>query len=166
MSTPETRPTIVVGYDGSAPARAALAFAARQVGPRGRVFVVHAYELPPDFLAFPYYDRSLSERHHRGEALLRDLRLQDDFQAGPEYETELIGGPAASAIARVARARHADQIVVGTRSFGRVRALFGSVSHELLHTADCPIVVIPAAALSAPSKDDRHAEGRRSIAEL
>ena len=142
-------PTIVVGYDGSDPARAALVFAARQAGARGRVYVVHAYELPPDFLGSPYYERLLTERRDRGAALLRDLPLEDNSLAGPAYETELIGGPAAEAIAGVARARNADQIVVGARGLGRVRALLGSVSHELLHVADRPVVVIPAAVLGS-----------------
>jgi nucleotide-binding universal stress UspA family protein len=143
----EPAPTLVVGYDGSDAARAALVFAARQAGPSGRVFVVHAYELPPDFLGSPNYDRVLSERRDRGEALLRDLPLQDDPLAGPEYETELLGGPPAQAIADVARARRADEIVVGARGIGRVRGLIGSVSHELLHIADRPVVVIPLAAV-------------------
>jgi nucleotide-binding universal stress UspA family protein len=147
MASEESAPTIVVGYDGSDAARAALVFAARQAGPEGRVFVVHAYELPPDFLGSPNYDRLLSEHRDRGEALLRDLPLGSDALAGPEYETELIGGPPAHAIADVARVRHADEIVVGARGLGRVRALLGSVSHELLHIADCPVVVVPTAAL-------------------
>lgn len=137
----------MVGYDGSDPARAALLFAARQAGASGRVLIVHAYELPPDMLGSPYYDHLLSERRDRGEALLRELPLEDEALAGPEYETELIGGRAAEAIADVARVRNADQIVVGARGVGRVRALLGSVSHELLHVADRPVVVIPAAVL-------------------
>ena len=147
MPSREPAPTVVVGYDGSDPARAALVFAARQVGTRGRLFVVHAYELPPDFLGSPFYDRFLSERRDRGEALLRDLPLQDEVLAGLDYETELIGGSPAEAIAEVARVRHADEIVVGARGHGRVRALLGSVSHELLHIADRPVVVIPAAVI-------------------
>jgi len=139
----EPAPTLVVGYDGSDAARAALVFAARQAGPSGRVFVVHAYELPPDFLGSPNYDRVLSERRDRGEALLRDLPLQDDPLAGPEYAPQ----PPAQAIADVARARRADEIVVGARGIGRVRGLIGSVSHELLHIADRPVVVIPLAAV-------------------
>jgi nucleotide-binding universal stress UspA family protein len=66
-----------------------------------------------------------------------------------EYETELIGGPPAEAIANVARVRDADEIVVGARGLGRVRALLGSVSHELLHIADRPVLVIPAAAVES-----------------
>ena len=73
--------------------------------------------------------------------------MHDELLAGPEYEPELIGGPPAEAIAAVARARHADEIVVGARGIGRLRALLGSVSHELLHIADRPVVVIPAAAI-------------------
>ncbi len=147
MSSRIPTPTIVVGYDGSDAARAALMFAARQAGASGRVFIVHAYELPPDFLGSPYHDRLLSERRDRGEAWLRELPLDDHALAGPQYHTELIGGPPAEAIADVARARNADQIVVGARGLGRVRALLGSVSHELLHIADRPVVVIPAAVL-------------------
>jgi nucleotide-binding universal stress UspA family protein len=147
MASAEPTPTIVVGYDGSDASRAALLFAARQARPRGRVFVVHAYELPPDFLGSPNYQDLLTQRRDRGEALLADLPLGDDALAGPEYETELVGGPPAQTIANVARVRHADEIVVGARGLGRVRALLGSVSHELLHLADRPVVVIPAAAV-------------------
>ena len=147
MASPDPAPTIVVGYDGSDAARAALLFAARQAGSRGRVFVVHAYELPPDLLGSPNYERLLSERRARAEAMLRELPLEGDALEGPVYETELIGGPPAQAIADVARARHADEIVVGARGLGRVRALLGSVSHELLHLADRPVVVIPMAAI-------------------
>jgi nucleotide-binding universal stress UspA family protein len=59
----------------------------------------------------------------------------------------LIGGSAAQAIADVARVRDADAIVVGARGLGRLRSLLGSVSHELLHIADRPVVVIPTAAI-------------------
>lgn len=149
MSDQEPRPTIVVGYDGSVAARAALLFGARQAGVGGRVFIVHAYELPPDMLGSPNYERMLSERRGRGEALLNELPLESAELAGPTYETELIGGPAAEAIAGVAHARKADEIVVGARGLGRVRALLGSVSHELLHIAACPVVVIPTAVVAA-----------------
>ena len=148
MSTETPSPTIVVGYDGSDSARAALLFAARQAGSAGRVFIVHAYELPPDFLGWPNYDDLLSERRRQAQAVLDALPLDEEL-AGPDYHVELIGGPAAEAIAEVARVRRADEIVVGARGLGRVRALLGSVSHELLHVADRPVVVIPTAAITS-----------------
>lgn len=136
---------VVVGYDGSEPSRAALKAAARRVGSDGVVYVVHAYDLPPDFLGYPNFDRLLSERKNHGRALLDAAAAEEP--AGPEYVLELIGGPPAQAIADVASARHADEIVVGARGHGRVRALLGSTSHELLHIADRPVLVIPAAAV-------------------
>ena len=132
-------------HDGSQPARAALLFAAPQAAPRGRAFVVHAHELPPDLLGFPYYDHLPSERRDRGEALLRDLPLHDDLLAGPGTTPSRSKVRQRQPSADVAGARHADQIVVGSRGLGRVRALLGSVSHDVLHIADRPVVVIPAA---------------------
>jgi nucleotide-binding universal stress UspA family protein len=43
----------------------------------------------------------------------------------------------------VAHAHDADEIVVGARGLGRFRGALGSVSHDLLHEADLPLVVIP-----------------------
>lgn len=149
MSSGAQAPTIVVGYDGSDSARAALLFAARQAGSRGQVFIVHAYELPPDFLGWPNYDSLLAERRARAQATLDELPLDSGELAGPQYTIELIGGPPAEAIADVARVRNADEIVVGARGLGRMRALLGSVSHELLHLADRPVVVIPTAAITS-----------------
>ncbi|MGZ4184397.1 MAG: universal stress protein [Solirubrobacteraceae bacterium] len=147
MASLTPRPSIVVGYDGSDASRAALLFAARQAGSGGRVFVVHAFELPPDLLGSPNYEAILSQRRDRGEALLKALPLEEEPLAGPAYELELIGGPAPEVIERVARIRNVDEIVVGARGLGRMRALLGSVSHELLHIADRPVVVIPTAAV-------------------
>ena len=146
----ERRPVIVVGYDGSEASRAAVTMAARRAGRNGIVFVVHAYELPPDFLGSPNFERLLSDRKDHGRALLDAMPLTgNDELLETEYETELIGGPPAEAIANVARVRDADEIVVGARGLGRVRALLGSVSHELLHIADRPVLVIPAAAVES-----------------
>ncbi len=152
MSASERRPVIVVGYDGSEPSRAALALGARRAGRHGKLFIVHAYDLPPDFLGSPYHQQMLSAHKDHGRALLDSMPLTgNDEVLEVEYETELIGGPAAQAIADVARARDADEIVVGARGLGRVRALLGSVSHELLHVADRPVLVIPAAAVERES---------------
>lgn len=138
--------TLVVGYDGSETSNRALDYAIGRLGPGGRLFIVHAYELPPDFLGWPNYETLLHERQSHGREVLGALSGSHRL-AGVDYVTELVGGPAALAIADVARVREADEIVVGSRGLGRVRVLLGSVSHELLHLADRPVVVIPAASV-------------------
>lgn len=138
------RPRIVVGYDGSETARQAVAYAADRAGETGKVWVVHCYGPPPDWLGAPNYQRLLEDHQARGKAILDSLLLEgDDELVDVDYELELVDGKPAEALARVAEVRDADEIVIGSRGFGRLRSALGSVSLETLHVADRPVVVIP-----------------------
>ena len=128
---------IVVGYDGSQTARRALDYALERAGSNGRVIAAYAFEPPHDWLGYADYDRVVADHRARGRALLDELPTEQSI------ETDLLAGSPAEAIARVAAARGADEIVVGSRGFGSMRAALGSVSHELLRLADRPVVVIP-----------------------
>ena len=56
-------------------------------------------------------------------------------------EREAAAGGAASAI--IDAAKDATLVVVGSRGLSRARELvFGSVSHQVVHHAPCPVVVI------------------------
>ena len=144
MSTDSRGRSIVVGYDGSPASRAALAYAAERAGEDGRIYIVHAYSLPADWLGAPNYTDLMGLAQERALSQLDNIEQESGADlAGVEWETELMGGAPAPAIARVADVRGADEIIVGTRGFGRARALFGSVAHELIHLAECPITVIP-----------------------
>lgn len=138
------RCTVVVGYDESPPARAALAYAVGRAAGGGRVVVVHAFHPTPDWLGAPYSQRVLDAYQAHGRALLRSLEERD---LGVELSTSLLEGPPARAIVAAADARDADEIVVGSRGFGRLRGVLGSVSHAILHETDRPVVVIPADAV-------------------
>jgi nucleotide-binding universal stress UspA family protein len=140
--------TVVVGYDGSPPAEAALAYAAQRAIAGGRIVAVHAFQPTPDWLGSPYYQRALDASQAQGRALLDSLEQRTDI--GAELATSLLEGPPARAIVAAADARDADEIVIGSRGFGRLRGALGSVSHAVLHEADRPVVVIPAEA-TAPA---------------
>ena len=132
--------TLVVGYDGSEAARRALDYAVQRVN-GGKLFLVAAVVPPPEWMGAPGWQQILDEEHERGRQLLEDA--VERMPEGVDYSTELIDGPAADAIVNVAAARHADEIVVGSRGLGRVRAVLGSVSHDVLHMSDKPVVVVP-----------------------
>jgi nucleotide-binding universal stress UspA family protein len=148
--TPDTSsPRIVVGYDGSAASRAAIARAAQCAGEHGQVYIVHAYSLPNDWLGVPDYQRLLDIELNRARDLMGRLDEQSGADlSGTNWETEIIGAAPAKAIADVAAARDADEVILGTRGHGRARALLGSVSHELIHLAACPVTVIPERAVA------------------
>jgi nucleotide-binding universal stress UspA family protein len=121
---------IVVGYDGSATAKAAVDYAAREAGRRGSVHVVHAC--------------SPVEEEAHARALIDGLALEDDPLLDTRWEAELVFARPVDALLETARKRGADQIVVGSRGRGLLaRTALGSVSHELLQRSDVPVVVIP-----------------------
>ena len=143
--TPDTAAgCVVVGYDGSPASRAALARAADRAGEHGKVYVVHAYAVPTGWIAGPPYQELLDAQLNHARDLIGRLEEESgaDLQ-GVSWEAEVIGDAPARAIAHVAATRDADEIIVGTRGFGRGRALLGSVAHEVIHLAECPVTVIP-----------------------
>jgi nucleotide-binding universal stress UspA family protein len=135
---------VVVGYDGSQPARDAVSWAAERVGRHGLVIIVNAGRGQPDWLAAPGLDRLLRDRLLYGHALIDELFLEagDDLLT-TRCETEVIDDLPARALAAAARRWDADEIVVGSRHRARVRAHTGSVARELLQIADRPVVVVP-----------------------
>jgi nucleotide-binding universal stress UspA family protein len=143
--------TVVVGYDGSPPSQAAIDYAAARAAEGGRVVAVHAFQPVPDWVGTPRYQEALDAHQEHGRELLRSLDERRDV--GAELTTSLLEGPAAMAIVAAADARDADEIVIGSRGFGRIRGILGSVSHALLHEADRPVVVIPSDAVRDPRDD-------------
>ena len=136
-----TGPVIVAGYDGSPESRAAVANAEQRAGPHGTVVVVHVAESVPDWLGAPYYDRAVEEGHLAARQLLGGI--EEAAPGEPVIEHAVVEGEPAEALMRVAQARDAREIVVGSRGLGRLRALMGSVSHRLLERSDRPVVVVP-----------------------
>jgi nucleotide-binding universal stress UspA family protein len=133
--------TLVDGYDGSDEAQRALNHAVKDVDGAGKLFVVSVVAQPPDFYGMPELQHFIDAAHARGRELLEEAVAQ--IPEGVDVETELLEGDPADALVRVADARSADEIVIGSRGLGRVRAVLGSVSHDVLHLARVPVVVVP-----------------------
>ena len=143
MTTDTPSRTIVVGYDGSPSAHAAVEHAIDRALPDGRVVLVHAYHVPADFVGASYYNTMVDDASQFATGALDGLERDCQRLVLVDYERDLITGPAAPAITRAAEVRNADEIVVGSRGVGRVRALMGSVAHDVIHLAQCPVTVIP-----------------------
>ena len=67
--------TIVVGYDGSSEAQAALAAAAARAGEGGTVVAVYAAEPASNWLDTPHYARALEMRRGRATRIFEDLPI-------------------------------------------------------------------------------------------
>ena len=150
--------TSVVGYDGSDEARAAVAVALDRSRAGDSIVIVHATPAASSWLGTPEYGRVVIEIQQTGQQVLDEMRPIAE-QVDRQVEFEMLEGAPAEILIRVAAVRDADDIVVGSRGLGRLRAAaLGSVSQQLLRDADRPVLVVgpdAAAAVAAPVADDR-----------
>ena len=135
--------TIVVGYDGSGCAKAALDRALELAGPTGKVIITYA-DAPPRIgassLVPPENIRELGEKV-TGEA------LREAQRRGVPAEVVLENERPAEALLTVAERTKADIIAVGSRGESQLTGLLlGSTPYHLVHRATMPLLVVPQAA--------------------
>ena len=133
---------ILVATDGSENGRHALDEAVELAAAAGaKLTVVYVRHAPLPVLGEPVYQRSLSlELRHANETVAIATGLA--HTAGVEAEAEVLEGDPAKRIVELARLLDVDLIVVGSRGLGTVAgALLGSVSRDVLHHADRPVLV-------------------------
>jgi nucleotide-binding universal stress UspA family protein len=145
---PERPPAgVVVGIDGSADSQPAVGYAFEQASSRG---------VPLEVVRAWWFDRADAPGSVE-QALATDDRVaaQQDLLVAealagwaekyPDVEVKrsVISSPVVSAL--LERAADAELLVVGSRGRGGFAALLlGSVSHAVLHRADCPVAVVRA----------------------
>ncbi len=145
--------SILVGYDGTRAAEAALgrvATLAKAFGSRVVVVSVASPEpVAPDgaFGLMPYYDLGAATVDAQlDEALWQQHRKRvEEFFAGSGTSVEFAGvmGSPVEEILEVAEREHADLIVVGTGEPGLLdRLLGGSVSQGVARRAHCDVLIV------------------------
>jgi nucleotide-binding universal stress UspA family protein len=133
---------ILVATDGTENGQFAVE-QALELARHGGAELVIAYvrHAPLPVLGQPFYQRSLSvELRHADE--LTGTAAASATAAGVDTAVEVLEGSPAPRVLELAKARDVDLIVVGSRGLGVVAgALLGSVSREILHHADRPVLV-------------------------
>ncbi|HWQ13847.1 MAG TPA: universal stress protein [Roseiflexaceae bacterium] len=134
--------TILVAVDGSPPAVRAIDMATDLAQHYGAsLCLLHAFPHVSDMLGTPEYERLLEARSLIGRSLLEAARTQVGDRA--PCETQLIEGPAAPAILRVAEEEHVDLVVLGSRGHSQLGGLLlGSVSNTVAQRAKCPVLIV------------------------
>lgn len=133
---------IVVGVDGSAGSAAALAWAVEEAKLRdATVEAVRAWSWP-----IPYAGPGMAgldpKMLEEGEQALLDEAVDAVDTSGAPVTKVLVEGPAAQRL--LEQARGAELIVVGSRGRGGFAGLLlGSVSQQVVHHAEGPVVIIP-----------------------
>lgn len=141
---------VVVGEDGSEPARRAGELAAelgRLIG-AGMTLVRVYPELPEVYEEGRKMDpRTTDDELHRAEEELRERAGEIEAVFGSRPRISIAVGDAAEDLVETARGRKAENtlIAVGSRGLGPVKRLrMGSVSTKVLRAAEGPVLVSPA----------------------
>lgn len=159
---------ILVSYDGSADAHAAIDQVARLV-PGAEAMVVTVWEPLIDTLirggsiglgmgmTAAYADVEKIDAANRGAALQHATEGAECAKAAGLVATarcESRNGSVGNTILLVAEEVDADLIVMGTRGRSGVKSfLLGSVSHDVVHHADRAVLVVPSPALAEQRHD-------------
>jgi nucleotide-binding universal stress UspA family protein len=124
----------IAGGDDLAPAaRAAIAVA----GPDASVMVVHVAQAIIGAQGFAYVESEEEIRETMSLASELILAANVSVQGVVAHQ-----GPVAKAVAEIAADWNADLIVIGSSRMGDIGSIFlGSVSHNLLHMTDRPVLV-------------------------
>jgi nucleotide-binding universal stress UspA family protein len=133
-------PCVVVGYDGSDSAKRAVARGVRAAGAGGKVVIV---AVEPTMPSHGIVAEPLVEPGEHASRLLAEAREIAEPPSSTGVRTVARQGNPADEILEVARAAHADLIVLGrTGKNFLAREILGSVVLRVVKVADCDVLVV------------------------
>jgi nucleotide-binding universal stress UspA family protein len=105
------------------------------------IILLHCHAKFPVVLSEPYFQQAIDEIMKSSEDLVKPYEEMLE-NAGVSYEIRILEGTPGSQISDAARIEKADLIVMGSRGVTDFAGLFlGSVAHQVLHKAECPIFI-------------------------
>ena len=108
-----------------------------------KIILLHVRQKVPDILGEPYYQNVLNKLIERAEQVTAPLKTLLE-ESGVDHEELILVGDPAQAIIDAAEDEKCDLIVMGTRGLSDLKGMaLGSVSHKVLHGADCMILLVP-----------------------
>lgn len=146
MANETTQLLIVVGVDGSEPAKRALRWAIEEARLRGaKLAAVTAWHVPgysygaPGFV--PILATSVDVAIREAAEAIANEAVEQARAAGLDAEAIITNGQAADVL--LESAERASLLVVGSRGHGGFAGLLlGSVGQQCAHHASCPVAII------------------------
>jgi nucleotide-binding universal stress UspA family protein len=134
---------IMVPVDGSKYSMQAARYASKMAAlVEADILLMHCHKSFPVILGEPYFQKALNKITRKSDELLQPFReLLSD--ANVLYEEKILEGNPAVVICEIAGIETIDLIVMGSRGRNDLEGLLlGSVTHRVLKTAPCPVLVV------------------------
>ncbi|AOY58610.1 MULTISPECIES: universal stress protein [Desulfococcus] len=135
---------ILVPVDGSESAGRALEYAIELVKLVGdaEVLLVHCHKPFPRLLGEPYLQEAINRIQEDADRIIDPCR-EVLGKAGVGFKERVLEGAPWEKITEAADIEACDMIIMGSRGCTDFQGLFlGSVTHRVLHTTPCPVLVI------------------------
>ena len=152
---------IIIGYDGSAGAKGAIAFAGEYLAGRDAV-VVTAYEAWPPAVDGDAVVVDDAARAEAEATAAEGATLAQEVGIGADARAVFAAAKPWQSIIDVADELDAGLIVVGSHGFNGLRPLvLGSVSHQLAHHAHQPVIAVPTPEAVAARREQKSSVEQR-----
>lgn len=135
--------TVLVAYDGSAPARKAMEYAFDEHADDD-IVLLRVVEVADSFtrMSLQAVQEMLDQRRAETSEELRE-EVADRIDADTEYEIDVVSGEPAREIVAYAEDHDVDRIVVGSHGReGVTRVLLGSVAEGVVRRAPVTVIVV------------------------
>ncbi len=134
---------ILLAFDGSEYSTKALTCAKSMAEQyKATLWLVHVFSHTSDLLGGEDFEKLFAKRKCAGQVVLDDA-LEKLGEPSFDIRQELLEGPEAESILKIAENSQSDLIVMGTRGLGTLKGLLlGSVSRKVIHYSTCPVMVV------------------------
>jgi nucleotide-binding universal stress UspA family protein len=138
--------SILLPVDGSSHSDHAITHAAYLAKLTGaRITAVSCYEWLGNFPEVP--ETLIGEMKQSAEKIAAETLANATRQlqaSGVEYDEKTIAGAPGSVLTELAKSGEFDLIIMGSHGHSEISGLFlGSVTHKVLNTIYCPVMVVP-----------------------
>ncbi|HAS88548.1 MAG TPA: universal stress protein [Desulfovibrio sp.] len=134
---------ILIPVDDSKHSDNAVIYGASLAGMSGgKIIILHCHRPVPTGLGEPNFQKAIDDATRESYAILeKKTALLKDKRVN--YDEKIIGGSIAKSIKTVAETEACDLIIIGSKGKSDLEGLVvGSVTHKVLHIAECPVLVI------------------------
>ena len=134
---------ILIAVDGSEHSMRAAEYAVNLAKLMdAEIILVHCHKHYPALLGEPYFQKAIDRINNDAQQLMEPY-VELLNEKGVSHTDRILDGSPAEMISDAAKAEKIDMIVMGSRGLNDLEGLLlGSVTHRVLKTASCPVLVI------------------------
>lgn len=106
------------------------------------ITILHCHRPVPTGLGEPNFQKAIDDYTRESYGIIKPY-TQELTKKGMKFTEKVIGGETAKTITSIAEHDECDLIVMGSKGKSDIEGLLvGSVTHKVLHTAPCPVLVV------------------------